>query len=529
MRIRGWRGRQAATAVIVPAALYLVWAGWYFARFGYPLPKVHDEFSYLLAADTFARGRLANPKPAFAEFFETVHVLVEPAYASMYPPAQGLWLALGQVAFGHPWWGVVLSTALFVAAACWAAIPWVGPRWAWGVGATVLSYVVATYWSTSYWGGSVAALGGALVLGSVGRLRRRWGEPQGEAGERGGRMGAMGLAAAWSVGCVLAVLARPYSGSILTLLSAGELARQLARSRLRREQKRAEMFRLVQAAAAPACAGILFLMAVNHAATGSPWVMAYQEHARRYQIRRTFYWQQDRPAPAYRHDSIRAVYEGLLRREMTAREKRAEMGRMFRDHYGSLKFNAAGLAAALACGAGAGLGWVVGMAMAGLAAAWMIVWTQPHYYAAFAAFLAVAVTGGAAQAAGREWLGRRRPRLVVLLFACLLAPRFVLLLGREQDVSPFSLRRAAIVRQLESGPGRHLILVQYRPGHPWREEWVYNGADPEGAKVIWARWHEPARLREFLEHYRDRSVWLLQADLPGSPLLPLEERGGAGR
>lgn len=524
-----WRGRLSAGAAAgAPAGLYLAWAGWYFARFGHPLPSVHDEFSYLLAADTFARGRLANPTPAFAEFFETIHVLIEPAYASMYPPAQGLWLALGQVLFGHPWWGVVLSTALFVAAAGWAALAWVGPRWAFAAGMTVLSYVVGTYWSTSYWGGSAAALGGALVLGSVGRLRRRWGAPA-AAEERGSRKAGWGLAGAWGLGCALAVLARPYSGAILALLSAVELGRQLGRSPLGREQKRAELFRSSGGAAVSACAGLLLLLAVNHAATGSPWELAYQEHARQYQIRKTFYWQQDRPAPEYRHAGIRAVYEGLLRREMSAREKFAEMGRMYRDHYGSLKFNAAGLAAVLAWGGGTGLTWVAWVGLAGLAAAWMIVWTQPHYCAAFAAFFAVAVTGGAAQAAQRPWFGRRRPWLAALLFACLLAPRFVLLLGRGRADTPFAVRRAEILRRLESGPERHLIFVKYRPGHAWREEWVYNGADLEGAKVIWARWQESPRLKEFLDHYHGRTVWLMEADLAGSPLLPYAERGAAER
>lgn len=113
-------------------------------------------------------------------------------------------------------------------------------------------------------------------------------------------------------------------------------------------------------------------------------------------------------------------------------------------------------------------------------------------------------------------LGLALTRSVVVTVALLCLMRAGLALVDGHGVvnlgrSPLTVERKRIESQLEQMPGSHLVIVYYRRGHG-SEEWVYNSANIDRQRVVWARNMGTIRNQELLTYYKNRQVWVVDPD-----------------
>lgn len=493
-----------------------------------PLPFVPDDFSFLLGADTFLHGRLANPTPAMWVHFETIHVDMLPTYVSMYFPGQALALAAGKMLLGNPWYAQLVSSALMCASLCWMLQAWLPPRWALlGGMIAVLRLGLFTYWINTYTGGGcLAALGGALVLGSLPRLKRRI------ATRYGVLMG---------IGMALLVLTRPYEGLLLCLPVTAALLHWLLKG-----ANRPNATTLLKRAApglAILAATIAWLGFYDYRAFGSPATLPYTINRTTYAVAPYYIWQSPRPEPSYRHEALRSFYNGP---ELDT----------FRD---GASF--AGFASATAVKLLSTFVFFAGFlllppllmirrvfldkrirflcisVLVFLPGMMIQVFLLPHYLAPFTAtFYAI---GLQAMRHLRLWRFEGRPvglalvRLIVLLCVAFAALRpFASKVGLAVPEWPgsnwmkwygpdhYGTERASIQSRLAHLPGKQLALVRFGPKRNSLDQWVYNGADIDDSKVIWARQMDAASDLELMRYYRGRAAWLVQMDTEPASVSP---------
>jgi hypothetical protein len=473
-----------------------------------PEPGCHDEFSYLLAADTFAHGRLTNPPHPLWMHFESIHVLQQPTYMAKYPPAQGLVLAVGMVLWGHAIVGVWLSVALACAALCWMLQAWVPQRWALLGGVLAALGMATTYWAQGYWGGAVAAGGGALVFGALRRLVRagRW---------RHGLLLGLGLA--------ILANSRPYEGLVASLPVSAVLAAWAWRQR--------PAWRPTVAVLLP-CGLVLALTGAwmawyNIRVTGDPLRTPYQAHDAAYAAAPLFLWQ---PAldhlPSYHHPSMHEYYavwelSHFLRKRLALGLNASALTRVwvfFKFFIGPVFL----LPVLVLCrhGRDRWTGFAALTCALVLLALTQTLYLHPHYAAPITGLVLVLIVQGLRQLWGWEWRGRPAGRLLVQGTVALQILWLGLFVAEGFWRGPPEFSRAPVIAQLQGLAGRHLVVIRYGPRHDCHNEWVYNAADIDGSPIVWAREMRPAENRRLLDYFKDRRAWLLEVDAGPAPLRP---------
>jgi hypothetical protein len=463
-----------------------------------PVPLIPDESSHLLLADTLLDGRLANPVHPFGPHFESIHILMRPHYVSVYFPGPAVWLAAGRLFFGSAWAGVLAECAAFLLALYWMLRGWMPSRWALlGVLLAGLRFAIGSYWVNAYHGGFFAAIGGALVAGAFPRLQKRATAIQGLV-----------------LGAGLAILAvtRPMEGALYSIPFVAVLAWNFRRN---------AMALLTAALPVMICVGMLGLY-FSHI-TGSPFVTPYQIS------RDTYGWPMTiaflKP-PLVTHDNIEFAH--YYEFEMTEHQWVDGPVHFFQFLTFRMKdcwrfFLGAALTVPLVM---IGRVWrrrrmlIVGAA-AGLFAVVIEAFSSPHYLApAAAVIIAIVIECCRHLHASRVYVVKFLPLSMAVILVLRIGAQSLGLPYTDQHnyqswccrVEP-NYNKARIAAQLAQMTGSHLVFVRAKTDPDNELQWIYNDAEIDRSRIVWARDLGTERNAELVRYYRGRDAWMVDPNI----------------
>jgi hypothetical protein len=469
----------------------------------FPPPRVQDEFSYLLASETFAHERLTNPTPPQWHHFEAFQVLMQPSYMSKYGAAAPLFMAFGERFLGTPRVGVLLSMALAAASLCWMLQAYLPAEWA------LLGGLVAivrmswfSYFGSGYWGGSVAMLGGCLLLGAAPRLARR---PK----PHYGLLMALAL--------ILLANSRPFEGALLSLPVCFYTLWVLLK-------KRATL-RVLLPGLGVLLAGAILTGYYCHRVTGRltfPWVAHWQQWGMappflfgkpNYSVHYQFPEQL-----AYNRDADMFPYTSLKTRGDFLAEVAAKgIYQWLFFIYPALTLPLIGLVPTWRATKSRVLIYTLALASLGFLPE---TWLQAHYFAVDTGILYLILLNGlrCMRVRGRRsvvWfklMGGTLASIVIMAAVRLIVvptdgfPTW----GTWMNLDGQTPAWQDIHRIMEAKAGKQLVIVRYRADHLWENDWINNGYDIPSQHVIWARDTEPGESNvPLLCAFKDRQVWLL--------------------
>ncbi|MGA3187928.1 MAG: hypothetical protein ABSF22_12535 [Bryobacteraceae bacterium] len=484
------------------------------ARHPLPTPNIYDEFGHLFVADTLRHFRLANPAHPLHQFFETFFILQQPTYSSIYPIGQGLILAIGKAVSGYPWAGVLLSTAAFSSLCYWMLRGWTTPSWALAGGVlAVIEFGPLNQWMNSYWGGTLAAAAGCLVFGALPRLV-----------DKVRTKDAIILGA----GLAIHLLTRPYESIFLVIGVLLFLAPSVKRVM--------PVMPAVLLAVIPAI-GITLLQ--DKSVTGHWMTLPYQLSQYQYGVPASLTFQPD-PIP-HRELTPQQQLEYKSQMAFRAADKETLQSYLLRLEYRVRYYRFFFLAPlflaipafCFAAFHNRRFAWVLFTLLLFALGTNFFPALQTHYLGAVTCLFVFMSVAGLQQIA--LW-SPEASRLV--LFLCLIHFGFWYFMHLD-DKDDFALammryetwdsinhtnpeRRILVNQKLAEIPGQLLVFVRYTPRHIFQEEWVYNEASIDFARIVWARDLGPEENSKLIALYPQREVLLLEADARPPELIPYQ-------
>jgi len=517
---------------------------------GFPVGHAQDELSYLVAADTYAHGRLTNPTPAHFEHFETTHVLMEPSYISKYPPLQGMFIAVGQVVFGQPIFGIWLSCGLFAASLFWMLSVWTKREWAIvGTLTMILLVGINSYWAQSFWGGMIAAAGGALFFGGFRQIFKKL---------------TAGSTILMSLGGVILVNSRPFEGTVTMLPCLFVLLVWFFRNKENSLSKK--VTRLVLPGVIIAGIALSAMCYQYYRVTGNPFTLPYSVHHAQYYPTPLFSFQSVNENATRGNPRLRHIYETYTKPPIL--ESMLLLGlpdsTVLRSVYGFIYLNLA-LPFFLFSPVLFGLFYISiplvikrskwYLLLAGniiftfICMAFGVWWDQYHYAAPLTCCFFLFLTEGFRQfceAAKNE----SQKQKILVTFSILILGAFVFLniysFKPPQMQTDFSLERAYISdclanntkikmkiperatflkdeleKIVEKSPDRYIAIVSYDPKFNIHDEIVYNKAAIEDAKLIWAHDLGTEKNKSLTDYYNNRKILMVKLVASEVEIVPL--------
>jgi hypothetical protein len=277
---------------------------------------------------------------------------------------------------------------------------------------------------------------------------------------------------------------------------------------------------------------LCFVGYYNFRVTGTPFRMPYMIHEAQYAAAPVFLWMKPQPMPVHLHRVIADAHATALRyyyKQQTIRGFVAELWvrllyfKLYLWHYIPALF-LPGLFIAVKRDIFPRLALVtwVGVVCVTIFQTWLL----PHYLAPILPLEIALILFGMIEVEKWTWRGKPSGRFIVRITAFMLCGLsitfFCISRVKHEKYDSWEYDRPLVIHRLEKLEGQHLVVVKYQPNHNGFREWVYNGADIDGSKVVFAQDMGAERNARLIDYFQARKLWILDPDASPPDLQPYE-------